>query len=60
VYTNLNDTDYTILFVARQDNVNDPRVQKFVKIYQNSKAVSDKIAALYLNDNRLYSLPWKK
>lgn len=60
VYTSLNDTDYAILFVARQDNVNDPRVQKFVKIYQNSKAVADKIAELYLNDSRLYSLPWKK
>ncbi len=60
IYTSTDDTLYALLFVARKNNVNDPRVQQFVSIYQNSKAVEDKISASYLNDANLYSLPWKK
>jgi D-methionine transport system substrate-binding protein len=60
VYSPVDDTLYALLFVARKNNVNDPRVQKFVQIYQNSPAVAAKIAELYLNDKKLYSLPWKK
>jgi D-methionine transport system substrate-binding protein len=60
LYTPTDDTLYALLFVARKNNVNDPRVQQFVRIYQNSKAVADKISELYLHDTKLYSLPWKK
>lgn len=60
IYTAPDDNLYTLLFVARKNNVNDARVQQFVKIYQTSKAVENKIAELYLHDNKLYSLPWKK
>ncbi|MBB3211631.1 D-methionine transport system substrate-binding protein [Herbaspirillum sp. Sphag1AN] len=59
-YSTVDDLQYAIVFVARADKVNDPRIQKFIKIYQESPAVLAKIDALYVNDKRLYSLAWQK
>ncbi|MDZ5458760.1 MetQ/NlpA family ABC transporter substrate-binding protein [Azohydromonas lata] len=58
LYTGVADRLFAIRFVTRQDNVNDPRVKKFVKVFQESKAVRDEISRLFGGDARLYSLPW--
>ena len=49
---------FAIRFVTRQDNVNDPRIKKFVKIFQESKAVRDEVHKLFGGEAKLYSLPW--
>jgi len=59
-YSTIDDAQYAIVFVARADNVNDPRISKFIRIYQQSPAVLAKIDELYVGDKRLYSLPWLK
>ena len=58
LYTGVSDQLFAIRFVTRQDNVNDPRIRKFVKIFQESKAVRDEVHKLFGSDARLYSLPW--
>lgn len=59
-YSTVDDLQYAIVFVARADKVNDPRIRQFIKIYQESPAVLAKIDELYVHDQRLYSLPWQK
>jgi len=59
-YSTVDDARYAIVFVARADNVNDPRIRQFIKIYQESPAVLAKINELYVGDKRLYSLAWLK
>ena len=59
-YTTVDDAQYAILFVARAEKANDPLVQRFIRIYQESPAVLAKIDELYVGDKRLYSLPWQK
>jgi D-methionine transport system substrate-binding protein len=58
LYTGVADQVFAIRFVTRQDNANDPRIKKFVKIFQESKAVRDEVHKLFGNDAKLYSLPW--
>lgn len=60
LYSTTDDVQYALVFVSRADNVNDPRIQQFIRIYQESPAVRAKIDASYVGDQRLYSLPWLK
>ncbi|MBO9537030.1 MetQ/NlpA family ABC transporter substrate-binding protein [Herbaspirillum sp.] len=59
-YSTVDDVQYAIVFVARADKAGDPRIAKFIRIYQESPAVLAKIDELYVHDKRLYSLPWQK
>jgi D-methionine transport system substrate-binding protein len=58
LYTGVADQLFAIRFVTRQDKVNDPRIKKFVKIFQESKAVRDEVHKLFGGEAKLYSLPW--
>ena len=58
LYTGVADSLFAIRFVARKDNVNDPRVKKFVEIFQNSQAVRDQTRKSFGGDPRLYTLAW--
>lgn len=60
LYSGIDDTYFAIRFVAREDNAADPRVARFVKIYQDSAAVRKQLGASYANNDKLYSLPWLK
>ncbi len=60
IYSTVDDAQYAIVFVARADNVADPRIRQFIRIYQESPAVRAKIDESYVGDKRLYSLPWLK
>lgn len=58
LYSGIDDLAYAIRFVARQDNARDPRIERFVKVYQQSPAVRAQISKSFAGDDRLYSLPW--
>ena len=58
LYSGIDDVYFAIRFVSRQDNAKDPRIARFVEIYQNSPAVRKQIDASFANNDKLYSLPW--
>ncbi|XAH24357.1 MetQ/NlpA family ABC transporter substrate-binding protein [Xylophilus sp. GW821-FHT01B05] len=58
LYSGIDDVYFAIRFVSRQDNAKDPRVLKFVKIYQDSPAVRAQIHKSFADNDKLYSLPW--
>ena len=58
-YSTTDDLYYAIRFVARSDRKNDPRIQQFIRLYQNSPAVAQRILASYAGNAQLYSLPWR-
>jgi D-methionine transport system substrate-binding protein len=58
LYTGPEDVRWAIHFVARQDNAKDPRLAQFIRIYQESPAVRQRIHASYANNDKFYSLPW--
>lgn len=60
LYSGIDDTYFAIRFVTREDNAADPRVARFVKIYQDSPAVRKQLGTSYANNDKLYSLPWLK
>lgn len=60
LFSGKDDLQYAIRFVAREDNVNDPRLAKFIHIYQTSAAVKAQIHKSYANNDKLYSLGWVK
>ncbi|MCQ9371794.1 MetQ/NlpA family ABC transporter substrate-binding protein [Corynebacterium sp. 35RC1] len=59
-YSGIEDAQFAIQFVVRQDRVNDPLVQRFVRIYQNSQAVRAETHRAFANDDRLYTLAWTR
>ncbi|MGO4303392.1 MetQ/NlpA family ABC transporter substrate-binding protein [Cupriavidus sp. RAF12] len=60
LYSGVDDTYFAIRFVTREDNANDTRVARFVKIYQESPAVRKQLGTSFANNDKLYSLPWLK
>ena len=60
LFSGIEDSQFALRFVARRDNASDPRLQKFVALYQQSAAVRAQIKKSYANNERLYSLAWLK
>ncbi|WP_316682437.1 MetQ/NlpA family ABC transporter substrate-binding protein [Ralstonia flaminis] len=60
LYSGIDDEYFAIRFVARRDNAGDPRIARFIKLYQESPAVQQQIHTSYANDDKLYTLPWLK
>lgn len=58
LYTGVGDQYFAIRFVARKDNANDPRVRKFVQVFQTSQAVREQIGKSFGGDAKLYTLSW--
>jgi len=58
-YSTIDDLYYAIRFVARSDRKSDPRIQQFIRLYQNSPAVAKQISASYAGNDKLYALPWR-
>lgn len=58
LFSGVDDLYYAIRFVARTDNADDPRLQRFIRLYQESPAVREQIRKSNANNERLYSLPW--
>ncbi|UPA27898.1 MetQ/NlpA family ABC transporter substrate-binding protein [Shinella oryzae] len=58
LYSGIDDTDYAIRFVTRENNADSALVRRFVEIYQNSDAVKAQIHKSFAENDKLYSLPW--
>lgn len=58
-YSGIEDKQFSIQFVVKQDRVNDPVVQKFIQLYQNSDVVKAETHRAFSNDDRLYTLAWR-
>lgn len=60
LYSGIDDEYFAIRFVARRDNAGDPRIARFIKLYQESPAVREQLHTSYANNDKLYTLPWVK
>ncbi|MET0962262.1 MAG: MetQ/NlpA family ABC transporter substrate-binding protein [Noviherbaspirillum sp.] len=58
LFSGIEDTQFALRFVARKDNADDPRLKRFVQIYQQSPAVRAQISKSYANNAKLYNLAW--
>ncbi|MFT3814318.1 MAG: MetQ/NlpA family ABC transporter substrate-binding protein [Acidovorax sp.] len=58
LYSGIGDRFYAMGFVAQAARENDPRLHKFVEVFQSSPAVKKAIGEQFGNDARLYTLPW--
>lgn len=58
LFSGIEDTQFAVRFVARKDNASDPRLKKFVQIYQQSAAVRAQIKKSFGNNEKLYNLAW--
>lgn len=59
-YSGIEDARFSIQFVVKASRTQDPVVQKFIRIYQNSDAVKAEAQRAFSNDKRLYNLAWVK
>lgn len=60
LYSGVDDLYFAIRFVTRQDNAKDPRVARFVRIYQDSADVKAQLLKSNNNDPKLFTIPWTK
>ena len=58
LFSGMGDSYFAIRFVTRQDNVNNERVQRFIKLYQDSPAVREALLKSNANNPKLYTLAW--
>ena len=58
VYSGIEDAQFAIQFVVRQDRVADPVIRRFIDIYQKSPAVREASKKAFSGDDRLYTLAW--
>ncbi|MDY7578460.1 MetQ/NlpA family ABC transporter substrate-binding protein [Herbaspirillum sp. RTI4] len=54
----IDDKQFAVGFVSRQDNATDPRLKKFIEIYQQSQGVRAQLKKSFGNSDRLYTLAW--
>lgn len=59
-YSGIEDARFSIQFVVKANRTQDPVIQKFVKVFQNSAAVKAAIHQAFAGDTRLYSLTWTR
>lgn len=58
LYSGIADTFYAMGFVARSERAQDPKIARFVRLFQNSPKVRASIDASFNHDPKLYTLPW--
>ncbi|MFT3688239.1 MetQ/NlpA family ABC transporter substrate-binding protein [Paenirhodobacter sp.] len=59
IYSGIEDRQFAVNFVSREDNKDDPRIARFIALFQNSQAVKDKVHASFANSDKLYILAWE-
>lgn len=59
-YSGIEDAQFAIQLVVQEHRTQDPLVQKFIQIYQNSAAVKAEVHRAFSNDQRLYTLAWQE
>ncbi|RMX07696.1 MetQ/NlpA family ABC transporter substrate-binding protein [Corticibacter populi] len=60
VYSGIADTYYAMGFAARSDRKDEPRLRRFVELFQNSPKVREVIDARFDHNKNLYTLPWQR
>ena len=60
LYSGIDDRYYAMGFVARTDRANDPKLRKFVELFQRSAAVKQVISNSFDHNPQLYTLPWQQ
>lgn len=58
LYSGISDRFYAMGFVAQARRADDPKLRKFVDVFQHSDAVKQTISKQFNNDPKLYTLPW--
>lgn len=58
LYSGLDDLHFAIRFVTREDNAKDPRVARFVKLYQDAPEVKAQLLKSNNHDPKLFTIPW--
>ncbi|RWR07920.1 MetQ/NlpA family ABC transporter substrate-binding protein [Paenirhodobacter populi] len=59
LYSGIEDKQFAVNFVSRDDNKDDPRIAQFIQIFQNSQAVKDQIDSSFAHSDKLYILAWE-
>ena len=59
LYSGVSDRFYAMGFVAQSKRADDPKLRKFVDVFQHSDAVKQTISKQFNNDPKLYTLPWQ-
>ncbi len=59
IYSGIDDRQFAIRFVVREDRAQDPDIAKFVQIYQTSPKVREAIGVAFANDPKLYTIAWE-
>lgn len=60
VYSGIADTFYAMGFAARSDRKDEPKLRRFVEVFQQSQKVREVIDARFDHDKNLYTLPWQR
>ncbi len=58
LYSGIDDKQFAIRFVVRKDRADDPRIHRFVSIYQTSPKVRAAISKAFADNPKLYTLAW--
>ncbi|MFT4149020.1 MAG: MetQ/NlpA family ABC transporter substrate-binding protein [Paracoccaceae bacterium] len=58
IYSGIEDKQFAVAFVSREDNKDDPRIAQFIDIFQHSQAVKDQISKGFGGSDKLYVLAW--
>ena len=59
LYSGIEDKQFAVSFVTREDNKDDPNVAKYIEIFQNSEAVAEAAKKGFAGSDKLYILAWK-
>lgn len=59
LYSGIEDKQFAVSFVTRDDRKDDPNILKFIEIFQNSPAVAEQARKSFAGSDKLYILAWK-
>lgn len=60
LYSGIEDRQFAVSFVAREDRKDDPVIRQFIEIFQTSAAVAEQARKSFANSDKLYILAWKE
>ena len=58
-YSGIEDKQFAVSFVSRDDNKDDPRIGQFIALFQQSPAVRDQVHRSFASSDKLYILAWQ-
>lgn len=59
LYSGIEDRQFAVNFVSREDNKDDPRIARFIALFQQSPAVKAQIHKSFASSDKLYILAWE-